>query len=178
MDQAIFKATRTVLRRRGYEELSIEGVAKAAGVAKTSIYRRWASKPSLVFAAVFGTTRDVVFADTGDLAADLVLPVRALCTQFDSVEARAALPALLPLFMSDATLRGDVQQQILSPERARVLHLLERAKKGGVLRRGVDSELVLDQLIGTVFYRTVTGAKVDVACADSLVRMVLHGTLA
>jgi len=177
VDRAVLKATRTLLRRQGYEGLSIEGVARAAGVAKTSIYRRWPSKPSLVFEAVFGTSREVEFAHTGQLARDLAQPVRALCEEFASPEARAALPALLPLFMSDPALRSEVDRQILLPERRRVRELLEAAKKRGELRASVDLELVLDQLIGTVFYRTITGAPVDADCADEIVRLALRGVL-
>jgi AcrR family transcriptional regulator len=177
IDRAVLKTTRTLLRRHGYEALSIEGVAKAAGVAKTSIYRRWSTKPNLVFAAVFGSSREVEFTHTGRLARDLIQPVRALCDEFASPEARAALPALLPLFMSDGDLRGEVEQQILLPERARVRELLEAAQERGELRAHVDLELVLDQLIGTVFYRTITGASVDATLAGHIVELALAGVL-
>jgi AcrR family transcriptional regulator len=51
-DVAIFDATRKLLIDVGYDRLSIEAVAAAAGVGKATIYRRYAGKAALVAAAV------------------------------------------------------------------------------------------------------------------------------
>ena len=51
-DRAITAATFRLLREEGYRGLSMESVAAAAGVAKTTIYRRYRSKRELVVASV------------------------------------------------------------------------------------------------------------------------------
>src|SRR3954469_5109032 len=51
-DRAIFDATRRLLDVAGYHGLTIEGVAALAGVAKTTIYRRYANKALLSHAAM------------------------------------------------------------------------------------------------------------------------------
>src|SRR5919108_3049417 len=49
--RAILDATLDLLAERGYGALTIEGVAARAGVAKSTIYRRWPSKLGVVVAA-------------------------------------------------------------------------------------------------------------------------------
>src|SRR3954470_10481146 len=73
-DRAIFAATRTLLDEAGYHGLTVEGVAAEAGVAKTTIYRRYANKALLVLDAMLQAARDapVALPDTGSFRDDLV----------------------------------------------------------------------------------------------------------
>src|SRR4051794_4476323 len=69
---AVIAATHTLLNDVGYEGLSIEQVAEKAGVAKSTVYRRWRDTAGLLmelldeFAAV-----EIPFADTGTVDEDL-----------------------------------------------------------------------------------------------------------
>src|SRR3954451_23135794 len=73
-DQAIFAATTRLLDQGGYHGLTVEGVAAEAGVAKTTIYRRYANKALLVLDAMSHAARDapVELPDTGAFRDDLV----------------------------------------------------------------------------------------------------------
>ncbi|MER6876666.1 helix-turn-helix domain-containing protein, partial [Amycolatopsis sp. NPDC000673] len=51
-DAAIHEAALALLTEVGYDQLSIEAIAARAGVAKTTIYRRYRDKAALVAAAV------------------------------------------------------------------------------------------------------------------------------
>src|SRR5438270_8515950 len=62
-DAAILDAALAMLREGGYRELSLDEVARRAGTAKSSIYRRWASKAALAAEIV----RREVPAPEGDL---------------------------------------------------------------------------------------------------------------
>ena len=53
-DEEIRAAALRMLREKGYRELTMDGVAERAGVAKTSVYRRWPTKGALVAAALAG----------------------------------------------------------------------------------------------------------------------------
>lgn len=51
-DEEILDVARTMLAERGYRDLTVEAVAERAGMAKTTVYRRWPSKGTLVAAAI------------------------------------------------------------------------------------------------------------------------------
>jgi len=51
-DEEILSVARTLLAERGYRELTVDAVAELAGVAKTTVYRRWPSKGALISALV------------------------------------------------------------------------------------------------------------------------------
>ena len=72
-DQAILRAALQLLTDRGYAGMSVEGVASRAGVGKTTIYRRYASKEELVAAALAALRDDLgPLPDTGDIRSDMV----------------------------------------------------------------------------------------------------------
>ena len=72
-DRAILQATLKLLTEQGYAGMSVERVASEAGVGKTTIYRRYASKEELATAAV-GALRDDLGPppDTGSTRTDIV----------------------------------------------------------------------------------------------------------
>lgn len=51
-DEQILGIALDVLREKGYRDLTVDVVAERAGVAKTTVYRRWPSKGALVAAAI------------------------------------------------------------------------------------------------------------------------------
>src|SRR6476620_11466600 len=79
-DQAIIDASIDVLVRDGYDRLSMEGVAAAAGVGKTTVYRRWSTKAELVIDAMATLKPAIDGIDTGTLEGDLDLMVAASCS--------------------------------------------------------------------------------------------------
>lgn len=51
-DEEILDVARDLLAERGYRELTVDAVAERAGVAKTTVYRRWPSKGALIAATI------------------------------------------------------------------------------------------------------------------------------
>ena len=64
-DQAIIDAIVDLLVDRGYREVTIEAVAARAGVAKTTIYRRWPSKAEMVVEAISACKKDCLEVEAG-----------------------------------------------------------------------------------------------------------------
>src|ERR1041384_7641287 len=79
-DEAIIDAAIGVLVRDGYDRLSMEGVAAAAGVGKTTIYRRWSSKAELVIDAMATLKPALDTIDSGTLDGDIELLIAASCS--------------------------------------------------------------------------------------------------
>ena len=70
-DKAILNATLRMLGTRGVAGTTIEGVAAEAGVGKTTIYRRWATKTDLILAAISDVVPSGDPPDTGTMAGDM-----------------------------------------------------------------------------------------------------------
>ena len=80
-EQAILQATRELLVEAGVQGLTIQGVAARAGVAKTTIYRRWRDKDELALAVVLDMVEQVVeLPELGDTRAELTAFVTAAVT--------------------------------------------------------------------------------------------------
>src|SRR3974390_1659917 len=72
-DQAILGATRELLAEGGVDHLTVEGVAARAGVAKTTIYRRWRPKDALALAVLLDMVEQIVeVPDLDDIRAELI----------------------------------------------------------------------------------------------------------
>src|SRR5436190_17580502 len=103
-DRLILEAAKRLLHEQGYDRLTMDAVASLAGVARTTIYRRYRDKAELVSAAI-DTLRDPARRPrSGDTHADLVAHVENMRRNFDMSLAGTLLmeephnPRLLALF--------------------------------------------------------------------------------
>ncbi len=78
LERALLDAAWDELVEKGYDAFTIESVAERAQTARAVIYRRWATKPELVRAAIahHGLREQVSAPDTGSLRSDLIELVR------------------------------------------------------------------------------------------------------
>jgi AcrR family transcriptional regulator len=91
----VVRATAEELARVGYAALRMEDVARAAGVNKTTVYRRWPTKMQLVTDTMrHERERRSVAPNTGSLREDLRIMLRAFVEQGRSPLARAWLSEL------------------------------------------------------------------------------------
>lgn len=74
LEEAILSAAWQELQRVGYQALTIQEIANAAGTNKNTLYRHWPTKAVLVINAFsrFGPTIDFTIPDTGTLRGDLL----------------------------------------------------------------------------------------------------------
>src|SRR5690606_6245042 len=99
VDAAIIAAALELFAESGYEALTIEAVAEAAGVAKSTAYRRYAGKAQLVLAAIDGADPgSPVFAaglpETGSIEGDAFLLLVGLRDTFAAEPKSRIIPAL------------------------------------------------------------------------------------
>src|SRR5207248_4217042 len=71
-DRLILETTHRLLREQGYDRLTVDAVAREAGVARTTVYRRYKDKADLVSAAIETLRRPVKRSATGDARRDLI----------------------------------------------------------------------------------------------------------
>jgi AcrR family transcriptional regulator len=176
-EQAITEAARRLLARDGYDQVSIEAIAREADVSRPTVYRRWPSKTHLVFDAVFGAAEvGDVLINSGDFAADLRRFVAGVFDFWRSPEVAAAALGILADRHRDPELF--IRTQKLLDERTRTAfgELIRAGIDQGVLGADVDAEMAYDALVGTSFYiAQVLAADTVDAAADRFCALLLAG---
>jgi AcrR family transcriptional regulator len=180
--RAILAAALDLVGEVGYAKLSIEGIAGAAGVGKQTIYRWWPSKGSLLFDAFLtlaGDEQDGAGAglpDTGDLAADLKLVLRATVAELNDPRYDLPMRALHTEIVHDPTLAADYAKRLDEPMRELKKQRLRAAQRAGQLAGDADLDVAVDLLFGPVLNRWLhrTGPLTP-EYAERVVDTALHG---
>lgn len=185
-DARIADAALELLLDRGYDRFSVDEVAVTAGVAKTTLYRRWPTKDHLVVAVVARIQDEVPVEYGGDVRVDLTRYLNAIVDGLNrmrlagrpaaSGDASAGLVAEVAAAAARHADIGSAVHAMFVSRNALVLRLIEQARDVGELRDDVESEVVFDQLAGALYYRLlITGSSIDAAYVDRLVTSVLRG---
>lgn len=180
--RAILDATVELLEGVGYRNLTIEGVAKRAGVGKQTIYRWWrGSKPALVLDAFTRVGEDRVEPpDSGSVRQDLLgimAPVFAL-----QADLRSGTALANKTLMAEAQLDPEFHPHYVELHRhwwGPLRLAVERGIQRNELAPGTDPDLVVDTLLGAAWYRLLLEhAPLDDQTANALVDIVLSGIAA
>ena len=151
-DRLILETAKRLMREQGYERLTIDAVAKQAGVARTTVYRRYRDKAELVSAAI-DTLRDPSKRpNTGDARADLVAHVENMRRNFDM----SLAGTLLMEEPHDARLIALFRERMVKPRRQIIRDSIERGIERGQIRSDLDVERIIDHLLGALFAAFLT----------------------
>ncbi|RMI92338.1 TetR family transcriptional regulator [Streptomyces sp. ZS0098] len=185
-DTAILAATRQALVDLGWSKLTLSDVAVRAGVAKTTLYRRWAGKNELVVDAVAELFDELTLPDRGSLAADIEGVVLQFAAILARPEARSGLMAVVAEATRDEALRERVRASIVDRQKRLVIAGRTRAQERGELPPESDAErsaravdLIFDMVAGSVVHRTlVSNQPADAEWVHGLTRVLLSGLAA
>ena len=157
----------------GYGGLSIEAVAAEAGVAKTTIYRRYPSKRELVLAALQEEVPfDPPVADL-DAREALALFVRTAIAMLVQSGAFRVLGSLLLEERREPGLLDAFRARLLGPRRKLVEAMLRRGVERGEIRPDIDPLIVTEMVAGAVFgHHVILGMDGTTAWVDALVTHV------
>lgn len=178
--QAILAATRELIAESGYAKVSIEAIAARAGVGKQTIYRWWPSKGAVIFDSFLALSESaegagIELPDTGDLAADLKLVLRATAAEFADPEFERPVRALNSALIHDPELAARYRETLAHPVDEAKKARLRSAQESGQLDPAADLDLVLEMLYAPLFQRWLlrTGPLTD-EYADALVENTLR----
>lgn len=151
VDHAILDATRDLLTDRGYAALTVDGVASHAGIGKAAIYRRYATKQEMVFAAAIHDMAPSVPPDSGSLVGDLQVLIGLILASLSTPATFAAMPGLLADLAADEALAARFTRTFLTAERDLIAEILQRAVHRGDLSALPDLDLAHGMLLGPIF---------------------------
>ena len=170
----VLVATAEELSRVGYSALRVEDVAARSGVNKTTIYRRWPTKPDLVGAALRAVWETPEVPDTGSLRSDFVTSLKKTAAFAMSpigrgltrvIQIERAHPELEPIARA---MREDFRnlREVL----------VRRSMERGELPPETDARFLTDLVAAPIFYRLFTeNESVDAAFIEAVVDVVLCG---
>lgn len=172
--KAILEATRRLLTHMPVSKLSIEAIAKKAGVGKTTIYRWWPNKQAVLMDAVFSQGNFNNFLpQTGEPMEIIHAQIDKMLRQLSGKNGRIvaeiigevqgdpeALKSLIDTFFQDRynALGSAVSSGIQS----------------GTFRSDIDIECAIDLILGPIIFRLMSGQEFDAAFEKQITTMLFH----
>lgn len=146
--------TAELIVERGVANLSIEEVAARSGVAKSTIYRHWPERTSLIIDTVRATFEHVGIPDTGSLQGDLEAFFGGLIRADLSGTAGKLMPCLIDAASRDPEIETLLDRIGVEREQP-ILAIIERAQARGELPPHLDHDLVVGTIVGPIVFRKV-----------------------
>lgn len=155
------------LIENGYAGATVERVAARAGVAKTTIYRRWGGLDGLLAALMADqAAREIPVPDEGDLDADLRGLARDVVASLEHPAIRAAFASIVAAAVQNRAAR-DVLSQFIAARIAKMTVIVQRAVQRGELPPHTDAAEVIRTVTALVYYRLfIVGEQISQAMAD------------
>ncbi|MFF0152272.1 TetR/AcrR family transcriptional regulator [Micromonospora sp. NPDC005203] len=174
---AIRRALTQELAAVGYGRLSIEAVARRAGVSKTAIYRRWNSKLDLVLEIVAAAAHGKLPAlDTGTLRGDLALLFQAVAHALRHPLASQIIPDLLAEAARNPSIDATLRQVLHARQQEIGGRLVARAVQRGELPTDTDPDAAVDLIVGPLYWRlAIARLPLTDSYLDNLVESVATG---
>jgi AcrR family transcriptional regulator len=154
--EAIRAAVFEELAAVGYARMSIEGIARRAGVGKTAVYRRWKSKLHLVLDVVSAlAVMGLPTPDTGSLEGDLRLLYEVTSRALRHPVASQIIPDLQAEAARNPEIAEAMQKTLREGQEGVALKIIVAAAQRGEINGHLDEDLALDLISGPLYWRSV-----------------------
>ena len=156
IDDSILRAAADLFVERGFDAVGIEQVAARAGVARTTVYRRWSSKEAIMAQAIAqdrGDEDERARRRSTSPPAALKSVIAALAEMAGRPRYRKLVARLIGSTPDRPGLMETYLRTSFLPRRKAAAESLERARVAGLIREEADTEILLDLLGGAIIYR-------------------------
>jgi len=148
------RAALKVFIESGVESASMEQIADDAGVARTTLYRRWSSKEALIAKAIAAARgeQELWAADRAKFAKSPEPLIEALAEVVTRPEYRRLAARLIGSIPSCPELIATYWNNHLLPRRSAMVKMIEAARDAGIVREDSDPEMLLDLMSGAIIH--------------------------
>jgi AcrR family transcriptional regulator len=173
---AILDAVQELLRESSVRELSMEAVARRAGVGKPTLYKWWPSKTALIFTMVQERLVSPIEAAEGTSAeATIRNRVRSLIVALEG-ELGKVLSELVADGQRNPRVWSELYEHLIRLRREALFSDIERGKRAGEFAVGADPDLLVDAIFGPIFYNLLLGVSpLTPLYGSRLIEQVLQG---
>ncbi|SHM32288.1 transcriptional regulator, TetR family [Anaerosporobacter mobilis DSM 15930] len=167
---SILQATYELLLEQGFAGVTIEGIAKKAGVSKVTIYKWWQNKSSLALDAFFDATETILpVPDTGSIKEDLFQQVKNLSEFINSPKGKI-IAEFIAEGQYDSEFAKEYRSRYFVPRRLISHQIFERGIQRDEIYEDTNIELYTDLIFAPIFYRLlITG---DVIHSNDILRII------
>jgi AcrR family transcriptional regulator len=172
--KAILEATRDELATQGFDRLSIDRIASAAGVGKQTVYRWYPSKNSLVAECIlrgYVITPSIDVADTGDVRRDVASWLADFAAGSRQPDAAALIRAGTAAAAEDPDIAARYQEVVSANEDALVLRL-DAGIAAAQLPADTPTAALAETIVGSLLYRVLTRQEITTQYTEDLFRVV------
>jgi AcrR family transcriptional regulator len=169
-EHQIVSAALEILRDRGPASVNIESVSAASGVAKSTIYRRFANRDALIAAAVESVTADPVVPPGLDIEGELLWAVQR---SRDGVEHILGLGGITGVLVDQDPRFSVTIRSMLVPWIALIRDILRRGVESGRFRADADVDVALNFILGASLGEFLRAGTASDEWTDRVVRMLL-----
>lgn len=173
--RAILDASMSLIGELAYDNISIEAIARRAGVSKQTIYRWWPSKGAVILEAATESLGSVVsLRDTGNIVADVRTQLMAILELITTTDFGGAYRCLIAAGQSDSDLRHALFDQIIAPNIEDFGARVASAQQRGEMSADADWQAMRDLLYGVIEYRLVHAMPLEPAYIDRILGIVFQ----
>lgn len=152
-DASILAAARDLIAEGGLGNLTVEATAQRAGVAKTTVYRRYPTKLDLAVAAVAAIIGHR--PDSDDLEGLARVGMGRFLESFGTPEAQAAYLSVAAAAAANPEVHERFARDVIDPVRQQVAEIVELSRDRGEATESASVDFIFDALIGALIHRFV-----------------------
>jgi AcrR family transcriptional regulator len=154
---AILNATLSLLETQSLQQITIEAIAKEAGVGKATIYRWWPSKAAVVIDAFLQNhIMQTHMPRGGSCREAITVHLHRMVQQYDGGGGRL-VAQILAEGQSDPEVLREFRERFFYGRRAMVREVIEEGRRNGEFRTDMDSEFLMDIVYSPVYFRLIMG---------------------
>lgn len=176
IDQAIIVAVLDEVAANGYEAATMAGIARRAGVPKSTVYRRWDCKQELVIDAL-EQMRDRWYGEpTGATQVDIYNLMAGLVARWHHETVGAVTLSIITEIARNEPLFEVWNNRLVDPFRQRIVGILRHGVETNQVRDDVDVVLVAEMFLGLPLQMMMRPGRADLSdIPERFVRMVFDG---
>ena len=172
---AVLHAADDLLVEHGFGALTVEAIARRAGVAKQTIYRWWPSKVEILLDTLIEDSNKRFPVPTDKPTAESIRGyLRGFARFLTRDPAGKVLLALIAEAQHDPDTAKSFHERYLSPRRSQERDMLARGIDSGEISPRLSPDATIDALVGPIVYCALTGSTISRALVDTLVEDLLR----
>ncbi len=172
---AVLHAADDLLAEHGFSGLTIESIAREAGVAKQTIYRWWPSKVEILLDTLIEDSQKSIPVPASKPGIEAIRSyLRSFVRFLTSDPAGKVLLALIAEAQHNPATAKKLHDRYLEPRRNQERELIDKAIEAGQISPRLSSEAVIDALTGPIIYRTLIGSGIPRGFVNTLIDDLLE----